>query len=62
LKRDHHKNRRSKSFEFDYDATLKRYIFRILDAEGMYPLLICDPEAGKYEIKKTRRGGLQMTK
>jgi len=62
MRRDCHKNRRNKSFELDYDATRQRYILRILDAEGMYPLLICDPEAGAYEIKKTRRGGLQMTK
>jgi hypothetical protein len=62
VRREHQKNRRNKSFELDYDATRQRFILRILDVEGMYPLLICDPESGAYEIKKTRRGGLQMTK
>ena len=62
MKRDHHKKRKNKSFELDYDATRQRYILTILDAEGIYPLLICDPESGAYEIKKTKHGGLQMTK
>ena len=64
MRREHHKNRKSKSHELDYDATLQRYILRILDTDIMETglILICGPEAGAYEIRKTRSGGLQMTK
>ena len=58
------KNRRKgiNSIEFDYDTTRQKHILKVVDIEGMYPLLLCDPESGTYEIKKTRHGGLQMTK
>lgn len=55
-------NKAPRSIELDYDANRERYILRILDVEGMYPFSLYDPEAGYYEIKKTKNGGLQMTK
>jgi len=51
-----------KVIEVDYDANRERIILRILDAEGLYPFSLHDPEAGYYEIKKTKNGRLQMTK
>ena len=34
----------------------------ILDREGMYPLIVKDPQAEKlYCIEKTRKGGLKMS-
>jgi hypothetical protein len=45
-----------------YDADRDRITLRIPDMEGIYPLLLHDPEAGYYEIKKTKNGGLLMNR
>jgi hypothetical protein len=55
-------NKANRSFEVDYDQAPERLILRVLDSEGLYPFWLYDPEAGYYQIRKTRRGGLQMTK
>ena len=54
-------NEATKSFEWDYDVNRERYEFKILDPD-LYPIWLVDPEAGCYEIKKTKNGRLQMTK
>jgi len=56
------RNKDTESFEVDYDANRESIIVKVLDAEGLYPFWLYDPEAGYYQIRKTRRGGLQMTK
>jgi hypothetical protein len=50
----------SKSLELDYDHEFGCMILKILDAQGMYPLVLSDPEAGAYRIIKTSTGKLQM--
>jgi len=62
MKETDRRNRAARSFEVEYDPNRERIILRILDAEGLYPFSLYDPEAGYYEIKKTRLGRLQMTK
>ena len=55
------KKKNGKSFELDYDSNRERYVLKVLD-NGLYPFSLYDPEAGFYEIKKTKNRGLQMTK
>jgi hypothetical protein len=51
-----------RSFEIRFNNNLKRMEIRILDCEGMYPLLLKDPSAEKlYCIEKTKKGGLKMS-
>ena len=52
-------NEATKSFELDYDVNRECYVFKVLDPD-LYPIWLVDPEAGYYEIKKTKNGGLIM--
>lgn len=56
-----HRTETTEPIELDYDANRERYILKILDP-NLYPFSLVDPEAGYYEIKKTKNGRLQMTK
>lgn len=53
---------KAKSFEIDYNKTFECMTLEICDTEGMFPLVLLDPKAGKYKIARTKRGGLQMTR
>ena len=55
-------NKATESIEVGQDANRERITLRIPDMEGIYPLLLHDPEAGYYEIKKTKNGGLPMNR
>ena len=51
-----------KSFEIGFNNNLRCMEICILDREGMYPLIIKDPETEKlYYIEKTRKNGLKMS-
>jgi hypothetical protein len=56
------KREKPKSFEWKYDKTSECIVLEILDADGMFPLILKVPSAGPYRIKCSRSGGLQMTK
>ena len=53
---------KTKSFEVKFNNNMRCMELCILDREGMYPLIVRDPDAEKlYFIEKTRRGGLKMS-
>ncbi len=60
-----HKSRHSpqtkkKSFEVRFNTYMRCMEICILDREGMYPLIVKDPQAEKlYCIEKTRRGRVE---
>ena len=58
----HSSQTKKKSFEVRFNNYMRCMEICILDREGMYPLIVKDPEAEKlYCIEKTRRGGLKMS-
>jgi hypothetical protein len=70
MKKDKYKIQRSRhlsktkkmSFEVKFNNNMRCMELCILDREGMYPLIVRDPDAEKlYFIEKTRRGGLKMS-
>ena len=51
-----------KSFEFRYNQILRCMELYVYDADGMFPLVVREPNANKlYHIEKTRSGGLKMS-
>jgi len=56
------KKKQPRSFEVGVDALSQRIVIKILDAEGMYPFLLQDPETGTYTILKTKNRSLQVIK
>ncbi|MDO9566104.1 MAG: hypothetical protein Q7J15_05120 [Candidatus Desulfaltia sp.] len=56
------KKEKPKSFVWAYDKTSECMVLEIKDVEGMFPLILKVPSAGPYRIKRSQRGGLQMTK
>jgi hypothetical protein len=56
------KQQSQKPYELGYSEELEAMVFNILDADGMFPCYLRDPEAGMYKIIKTRAGRLQMSK
>jgi hypothetical protein len=51
-----------KSYEFDYEPQFQAMVLRIIDTDGMFPLILIDPDNGPYKIHKTSTGKLQMVK
>ena len=58
----HLSSTKGKSFELRFNRNMRCMEICILDREGMYPLIVRDPQAEKlYCIEKTRKGGLKMS-
>ena len=54
---------KEKSYSVDFDDRFNQYFLKILDSD-IFPLMIVipTPQGNKtYKLKKTRKGGLQLT-
>ena len=51
-----------KPFDLNYDQNLEAMVLIINDTEGLFPLYLQHPKAGRYKIIQTKPGNLQMVK